>query len=239
METSALDQELAASLMKTLDKTFALFLNSLYFKCKPFISPTLMVLLTLHHLSTNSASYSQLLLNRYYKSLSTIAILLKVFLDLVFPNIVDILFSKLSLIQKYPNLRDLIRRIIPLASLIGLLAKIEGTFEGLTDLVLGLRTTWRNPDVRRVVDFEFMNRNVVWNVVAELVPEIYSILGKVWKPKRIGFAEGCHICGETISVPWKAQCGCDYCYYCLRSNLIEDPNFLCLKCGVAVKEIFQ
>ncbi|KAJ3124656.1 hypothetical protein HK098_000941 [Nowakowskiella sp. JEL0407] len=42
-----------------------------------------------------------------------------------------------------------------------------------------------------------------------------------------------------IVVPWRTQCGHVYCYYCLKSSLMDDSKFMCLRCGETVTEIAE
>ncbi|KAJ3334431.1 hypothetical protein HDU93_007940 [Gonapodya sp. JEL0774] len=42
---------------------------------------------------------------------------------------------------------------------------------------------------------------------------------------------------NEVHNPFVTNCGHVYCYYCVRSSILEDPEWRCLRCAVRVTEV--
>ena len=130
----------------------------------------------------------------------------------------------------------------------------NGRYPTLLERALRARLVYQRPTMARVVDFEYLNQQLAWRELSELVlftlPYLYSTrvrstLGAL--TSRVGRGEAspttnvadapqrnrvavqayrCVACGcrEPIH-PFVAEpCGHPYCYYCLRARLVEQPT---------------
>ena len=101
----------------------------------------------------------------------------------------------------------------------------------------------------RQISFELMNRQLVWQSFTDfllfLLPllnfnSIKKIFTKITGSGSLKNLKpgSCPICLSTVNTPFVSEtCEHVYCYYCLRSALIDDPKFNCLICGKLVSKI--
>lgn len=136
----------------------------------------------------------------------------------------------------------------------------NGRYPTLVERLLGARLVYGQPTMARVVDFEYLNQQLAWRELSELVlftlPYVYntrvrSLVGSIGA-RRDAFmadtqqgrrvrvsvqAHRCVACGCAEPVhPFVAEpCGHPYCYYCLRARLQERPtDCACVKCSKPV-----
>ena len=128
-----------------------------------------------------------------------------------------------------------------------------GRYPTLVERFLGARLVYSRPSMARVVDFEYLNQQLAWRELSELVlftlPYLYnsrvrsfvgafgsSTSGEASTTSADGGRAGgrgrvvvqahrCVACGCAEPVhPFVADpCGHPYCYYCLRARLLERP----------------
>lgn len=125
--------------------------------------------------------------------------------------------------------------------------------------ILGARFAAVNKSSIRNVNYEFQNRQLIWNALTEFLlfalplvnfRKLVRKLVRLREPpsSSASGSEGplsflskrtCAICYEQdpsiaskgITNPQTAGCEHAYCYVCLSLRLAEDPEFLCLKCN--------
>jgi len=136
----------------------------------------------------------------------------------------------------------------------------NGRYPTLVERLLGARLVYGQPTMARVVDFEYLNQQLAWRELSELVlftlPYVYntrvrSLVGSIGARRdallddrrsgnraRVSVqAHRCVACGCPEPVhPFVAEpCGHPYCYYCLRARLLERPTDCpCVKCSKPV-----
>jgi peroxin-2 len=129
----------------------------------------------------------------------------------------------------------------------------NGKYKSPIERLLGLRMVYAFPQAGRYVDYEFMNRQLVWHAFTEflvfMVPfmqldRIYEhmVMAKFSKQMLQALPENvCALCvmdgvgveHATIQLPAKGDCGCTYCYYCLSTRVLasKDSGWQCVRCG--------
>jgi len=118
--------------------------------------------------------------------------------------------------------------------------------------------------VKRYLDFEYMNRTIIWNILSDFmgfaIPYVQYGLGEVLR--KIFFfttfigsismdiqepENSCGICkDEKVTLPYHTtKCKCNFCYFCIKNyhqkqmalkKQMENP---CPKCGTPFSEIEQ
>lgn len=136
----------------------------------------------------------------------------------------------------------------------------RGVYSTLRDRVLGARLVLERASVARALSFEYLNRQLVWTEISELllfilplisVTPMRSLLSKlprfaavVSPPAAASTAGGsdggslapCGICDTAAPLrPFVAQpCGHVFCYYCLAARTQADARYACVRCGERV-----
>uniref|UniRef100_A0A8C1WKH0 Peroxisome biogenesis factor 2 n=1 Tax=Cyprinus carpio TaxID=7962 RepID=A0A8C1WKH0_CYPCA len=132
--------------------------------------------------------------------------------------------------------------------------KVLSILMGLTK-VASLVNFLLGPQGPRDINFQFLNRELLWHGFAEFLIFLLPLIN-VWKVKASVAAlfsplkelrgmEGseethcteCAVCGEWPTMPHSAGCKHVFCYYCLKSHTIADICFTCPKCGVQIGTI--
>ncbi|XP_062841343.1 peroxisome biogenesis factor 2 [Trichomycterus rosablanca] len=129
----------------------------------------------------------------------------------------------------------------------------SGSFPTLTERLLGVRPVFVRPQGAREINFQYMNRELLWHGFAEFIIFLLPLLN-VWKLKAKAFglfsfsdqsgnqAESsghseCAICTEWPIMPHSIGCGHVFCYYCIKSRAVADAFFSCPKCRTEVTTI--
>jgi len=113
-----------------------------------------------------------------------------------------------------------------------------------------MRLIFYRPLMDRRVNFEYMNRQLVWHEFTEFllfilplvnVDQLKSFISrKILRTRRNTSqssipSDMCPICrSKPINTPFQASCGCVYCYYCLRSSKMGDKNYQCARCDFVI-----
>ncbi|XVF86662.1 hypothetical protein PTKIN_Ptkin18bG0060000 [Pterospermum kingtungense] len=128
-----------------------------------------------------------------------------------------------------------------------LLFLYTGGYKHLIERALRARLVYENPNMNRVVSFEYMNRQLVWNEFSEMLllllpllnlSTVKSFLYPFSKDKSSSSSEDdstCPICRASPALPYLAlPCQHRYCYYCLRTRCGAAPSFQCTRCSEPV-----
>jgi len=150
--------------------------------------------------------------------------------------------------------------IFKLLSLINFLTFLyNGKYRSIVERILSMRLIFYRPLMDRRVNFEYMNRQLVWHGFTEFLIFILPLINvdqlKSFISRRILLAVRrnnntnqqpnipeniCPICrSNPINTPYRANCRCIYCYYCIRSSLMADKNFQCLRCEAVIRDIHR
>ncbi|KAI8803964.1 Pex12 amino terminal region-domain-containing protein [Cladochytrium replicatum] len=137
---------------------------------------------------------------------------------------------------------------------------VKGRYRSIWDRLLGMRLMYARRETTRQVSYDFMNRQLVWNAFTEfllfLVPLVNLNRIQSQLQTMLSFGTGsksrlslppnmCAICHrDDVSpaiahTPYETNCGHVYCYYCIRTALLQDPSFACLQCGQQIESIQQ
>lgn len=153
-----------------------------------------------------------------------------------------------------PQTVDKITLAVNSASLFNFVAFLySGEYLTMVLRLLGARWASVTRSTNRLVNYEFQNRQLVWNALTEflyfVIPliNIKKLVRRVLRPQTKTSAKSlqflskrlCAICFEQdstiaakgITNPYTAGCPHTYCYVCLSLRLAEDPEFRCLRCG--------
>ncbi|KAI9341541.1 Pex12 amino terminal region-domain-containing protein [Zopfochytrium polystomum] len=130
----------------------------------------------------------------------------------------------------------------------------DGRYRSLLDRILRMRLVYKRRELSRQISYEYMNRQLVWNAFTEFLmflipvinlPRLRRSLQRVFSVGRSSDlanlpANVCAICVSenrepaVVKIPYATNCGHVYCYYCIRSNVLADSSYACLRCGETV-----
>ena len=131
----------------------------------------------------------------------------------------------------------------------------EGRFRSLLERLVGARAVYRHTNAPRAVSYEYLNRQLVWGELSELLLFMLPLfntdavkrgLRRLLPRPAAGVAAGtgrqsaCGICGAAFPLPLPAvalPCGHVHCYFCLRASTQADPDFECPACGKRVSAL--
>merc|ERR1740121_2743961 len=109
-----------------------------------------------------------------------------------------------------------------------------------------------DPTAHRQVALQYMNRVMIWNGLSEFLTTAMPLVNLArWRqtlsnrllPKSMlrsmeaGAQTTCGFCGTaSMAMAVRTDCGHSFCYFCLASELMENPkNLSCPHCGCLVK----
>ena len=156
------------------------------------------------------------------------------------------------------------------AALLNLLAFLRhGIYRSLLERLLRARTVYQQPSAPRAISFEYLNRQLVWHELSELLLFLLPLVNPqairrallkhlprlpALMPAVVGAPEAsraaaaatgtaaaaqqpCGVCGANeVLVPYQAvPCAHLFCYYCLRSQCMADPEYTCPLCLARVE----
>ncbi|EFJ49149.1 hypothetical protein VOLCADRAFT_104358 [Volvox carteri f. nagariensis] len=139
---------------------------------------------------------------------------------------------------------------------------VGGNYRSLMERLVGARLVWRQAAMARIISFEYLNRQLVWQELSEalllLLPLLdinrlrRTALRALPRPSNVAVAPaaaadggvvsgGCPLCGsdEPLTAVLALPCRHTYCYYCLRSHTLADPRFVCPVDGDMVQKVRQ
>lgn len=152
-----------------------------------------------------------------------------------------------------------------LASVANLLVFLRrGVYRSISERVLGARLVLQQASMARALSFEYLNRQLVWQELSELLlfllpllnvtqlrrrlldhlPRIAafgagSLSGSAVSPEGGAASSVCGICSSSaILQPYAGQpCGHYFCYYCVRSRTEADAHYKCPICQTRIEAI--
>ncbi|KAI9101301.1 Pex12 amino terminal region-domain-containing protein [Phlyctochytrium arcticum] len=153
---------------------------------------------------------------------------------------------------QYLQKGETIYKVLSLANFLVFL--YNGKYRSVLDRILRMRLVYNRREMNRQVSFEFMNRQLVWHAFTEfllfLVPLINvervknSVARVLSGPVTLDLPEHiCPVCHSKnvphakLHTPYKTNCGHLYCYYCIKTSMMMDNSFACMRCGQKVTEI--
>ncbi|XP_036414656.1 peroxisome biogenesis factor 2 [Colossoma macropomum] len=153
-------------------------------------------------------------------------------------------------VRKARGTLALIGGLAKAASLFNFLLFLQsGTFPALTERLLGVQPVFSRPQGPRDINFQYMNRELLWHGFAEFLIFLLPLVN-TWKLKanvsalfslsdktKGGTAAEtssqmeCAVCGEWPTMPHSIGCSHVFCYYCVKSHTMADIFFTCPKCS--------
>lgn len=157
---------------------------------------------------------------------------------------------------------ETVTRVLELANFCAFLR--HGRYRSLTGRILRARLIYQDVAVTRQANFEFLNRQLVWQGFADfllfLTPLLSTARAARWLTRtRLGrrllarppsrsanssalgarATASCHICGSSAPVMPHAALPCRhmFCYACVAAALETDPSYRCESCDVAVHSL--
>ncbi|CAH9063507.1 unnamed protein product [Cuscuta epithymum] len=128
-----------------------------------------------------------------------------------------------------------------------LLFLCTGRYRSLIERALRARLVYGSPKMNRAVSFEYMNQQLVWHELSEMLllllpllnsSSIKNILHPFSKGKSSNSATDealCPICLATPTLPFFAiPCQHRFCYYCLQTRCSAAQSYRCPRCGELV-----
>lgn len=165
-------------------------------------------------------------------------------------RIMDNLFiSNIYVRQLFGEITDLAELIINIGHFFNFLAFIyNGRFVSVIERTFGIGRMTSTPQVLREVQYEYMNRELLWHGFAEFLSFILPIINlkrlkNVIKrlissktsfhasERTIKDFKQCAICEQWPTFPYDIGCKHIFCYYCIMSNVMSDPNYQCPICS--------
>ena len=130
---------------------------------------------------------------------------------------------------------------------------LRGRIPSLRDSLLGYRFSFiQRPSSSQQILYDTFNRELLWNTFSELIVVtlplltpafLYklSITKKLTNRSQDEFKDPkvCPACGFKPTLPQKSDCGHNFCYYCIRANLMADSGYRCPLCDVQVGTKFD
>uniref|UniRef100_A0A914XPP8 Peroxisome biogenesis factor 2 n=1 Tax=Plectus sambesii TaxID=2011161 RepID=A0A914XPP8_9BILA len=133
-----------------------------------------------------------------------------------------------------------------------------GGYQTALERLLSLRAVHTEQPTLGSIDFETMNRELLWHGFADALLFVLPFVNlrklqswvKIFRKHRNEEEEpgavqsvvdaramaACPVCGETPTVPAMAGCKHFFCYYCLRGSLLADVSFTCPLCDRSLDE---
>ena len=148
-----------------------------------------------------SRTYASDLNNLQYRGGSTIKRVLYVALFVTFKSTSN---PEVAAVWKMGNLSTFI------------LFLLNASHFNLLSLILDVRLVTNQSKITRFVSFDYLNRNLFWQTLSDLLKEIRF----PQQSRSVKSSNDCGFCGMKISIPHKSiDCSHVHCYYCLASNL--------------------
>ncbi|KAG5502962.1 hypothetical protein JKF63_04735 [Porcisia hertigi] len=125
---------------------------------------------------------------------------------------------------------------------------MTGQYRTLVERTLSLRLVYGSQRMMRFTNLLYMNQHVQWRTwmslfsvlnVRRYFQRLVSNLGSAVSSSVSHSTNEnlCSACHELPTVCQRSNCGHRYCYYCIKSRLLDNQStgsFRCVKCGQAV-----
>ena len=123
----------------------------------------------------------------------------------------------------------------------------------LSHRILGIKSTYRNRLKPRLLNSEFITRQVIWQGFTDFAVFIAPFINwnKLRNWTRIGISkkfqnlssDTCALCIDKgyksikITNPYITNCDHSFCYYCIKSEMMADSSWKCILCRTKVTSL--
>lgn len=125
-----------------------------------------------------------------------------------------------------------------------------GQYRTLVERLLSLKMVYGSQKMMRFTNLLYLNQHVMWTTWASLlsvlnvgryVSRFVHSVQSIASPagSLTGNENVCCACRETPTISQRSNCGHLYCYYCIKSRLLDSQaagSFRCLRCGQSVHD---
>ena len=132
----------------------------------------------------------------------------------------------------------------------------ETKYVSLINRILGMRLVYNRKNTSKALNFEYMNRQLVWHGFTEFllvaVPlinfeRIKTFFTKNFRPKKTSNNDNnkdqinsqneeiCLFCSNLILTPYETNCNHTFCYYCLKTESMINSSLKCPECNNTIK----
>lgn len=128
----------------------------------------------------------------------------------------------------------------------------NGRYRSLFDRVFGVSLMYREREMSRLVSYEYMDRQLVWTAFTEFflvaaplvdLPKLRRMVVRgIGADKEVD--EGvCMFCAQMgrakveVCEAYVTNCKHSFCYYCLQSNMMNNPYLKCPRCYTTITDI--
>ena len=124
---------------------------------------------------------------------------------------------------------------------------LRGSYPTIQERLLGLLLAPSKPQILRNMNYDYMNREILWHGFSEflffILPHFNVFVIRNWLRRLVQTPSSsspqtdrshCVFCEKAATQPQVSPCGHVYCHYCLRANCMADSRFPCTVCGQIV-----
>lgn len=127
----------------------------------------------------------------------------------------------------------------------------HGHYLNLVERFLGIRSRFLKPQSFRRIDFDYMNRELIWQGISESISIIVSSINinrikntfnRLWinnkddankiECRSQSDYKTCVLCYEWPTSPHEIGCRHVFCYICIKGNYMLDEDISCPVCGI-------
>ncbi|XP_013777289.1 peroxisome biogenesis factor 2-like [Limulus polyphemus] len=267
LDAAALDEELLSLLCGRVNEALKYFKAGLFTSIGPELQALLKLVVWKLTLYSNGSTIGQNLLNLEYKhaestcSLSSRRAILFAFFTVGLPWLkerLEVLVRPFVAAENMSKVRDGVEWIettIKLGNMLNFLIFLQqGKYCLLSERVLHIRNMSSTVQPLRQVQYEYMNRELLWHGFAEFLTFVLPLINVhrmkniLWRfifsrketptsveTRTYADAATCAVCKKWPIIPHDIGCRHVYCYYCISSNVLAEEQFRCPSCGVRAK----
>ncbi|KAL4481807.1 hypothetical protein ABPG74_007896 [Tetrahymena malaccensis] len=155
-----------------------------------------------------------------------------------------------KILKKILDIGEKIYKVLNLANFVSFL--INGKYRSIEERICGIQMSYINPQVVRYLDFELINRTIVWGIISDfvkfalplannmrlfkMVSNLFmftTFLGSISNDASQDIADiKCGVCEDSqITMPRQINnCKHVFCYYCITSYLQSKAGQQNIKC---------
>ncbi|XP_067134930.1 peroxisome biogenesis factor 2 [Centruroides vittatus] len=260
LDSISLDSELHLLLKSQIDNCFQYLQLSSFHNIQPELTALLKLFVWKYSVISKKATVGQQLLDLEYRNekdrelisrrKSWLLGILLIGTPWLKQRITDnLLISNIYVRQLLSEITDFAELILNIGNLVNFLVFIHnGKFVSVIERIFGIGRMSSTPQNMREIQYEYMNRELLWHGFAEFLSFVLPIINlkrlkniiKRLTSSKTSFHASerttkdfkqCAICEQWPTFPHDIGCKHVFCYYCIMSNIMSDPNYQCPICN--------